>query len=419
MSGPAAGIRSVSTGRRCPAIRNATPSSSCSASYPSSRTGAAIRAGCRSSGAVAAAAAVGRATRAVARQSAGSPVRARASSQIRSPSAVTGIASRSIARPSLTAVSRDRCGRSSCHRPAPTTVSGFGADAAARTSRGAPPSAGSNTAWTWACTAVACSCTSIPSGSRRPVAVSAAGAPVAPGSVRSRALDQRSAHRRTGIRSRVAPGQDAASSAANPSSSVACRRSAGSGSIAETTGAAPPTSSWSMPCQPARARSLSQLRAAARRFAAWSTPPAPAGAASSATGRPTASVTRAVSASCTEPSRAARAAASATKWSSPAAPATVLSAASATRAASGVPATASASSTTPAAWPGCGRSRPATSAASKASTAARASSRPSTGSNSRSARIRPPPSSSGTTASRAAARCPERVPGTPGAAGTG
>ena len=68
------------------------------------------------------------------------------------------------------------CGRSSGQTPAPTTVSGLGAETLARTSRGPVPSAGSNTAWTWACTAVACSCRSTPRGSRRPVAVPVAGA---------------------------------------------------------------------------------------------------------------------------------------------------------------------------------------------------------------------------------------------------
>lgn len=63
---------------------------------------------------------------------------------------VTGIASSSMERPSLTAASSDMCGRSNCHRPAPTTVSGFGADTEARTSRDAPPSEGSNTACTCA-----------------------------------------------------------------------------------------------------------------------------------------------------------------------------------------------------------------------------------------------------------------------------
>ncbi|SCF88870.1 hypothetical protein GA0115255_110096, partial [Streptomyces sp. Ncost-T6T-2b] len=184
------------------------------------------------------------------------------------------MASSSIERPSLTAPSNDIRGRSNCHSPAPTTVSGFGADTPARTSRGAPPSAGSNTAWTWACTAVACSWTSTPSGSSRPVTEPPDRSPAEPGTVNSRARDHRSAQRRTGTRSRVAPGQDAASSAANPSSSVARRRSPGSGSIAETTGAAPATSSWSMPRQPPRARSHSQLRAAARRFAPCSGPAA-------------------------------------------------------------------------------------------------------------------------------------------------
>ncbi len=202
-----------------------------------------MRAGCRSSGAVAQATAAGSATRAVVKTSAGSPDLARLSSHIRSPSPVRGIASISMTRPSPTAASSDMCGRSSCHSPAPTTVSGFGADTPARTSRAGPPSVGSNTACTWACTAVACSCTSTPSGSSRPVAWVTVAVPVAPGTVSSMARDHRSAHRRTGTRSRLAPGQDAASSAANPSSSVASRRRDSSGSIAETTGAAPPTSS--------------------------------------------------------------------------------------------------------------------------------------------------------------------------------
>lgn len=72
----------------------------------------------------------------------------------------------------------------------------------------------------------------------------------------------------------MAPGQDAASSAAKPSSSVASRRRPGSGSIAVTTGAAPPISSWSIPCQPARARSHSQPRAATSRFTGRSAPSA-------------------------------------------------------------------------------------------------------------------------------------------------
>ena len=146
-----------------------------------------MRAGCRSSGAVAGSAAAGRATRAVANGSAGSPGRAWSSLQIRSPSAVTGMSARSIERPSLQAASSDMCGRSSCQTPAPMTVSGFGAETLARTRRGPPPSAGSNTACTWAWTAVGCSCRSMPSGSRRPVAV--------PGRRRAGRAGQRQQHR--------------------------------------------------------------------------------------------------------------------------------------------------------------------------------------------------------------------------------
>jgi hypothetical protein len=58
------------------------------------------------------------------------------------------------------------CWRSNCQTPTPMTVSGFGAETLARTRRAAVPSAGSNTAWTWACTAVACSCRSMPRGRR-------------------------------------------------------------------------------------------------------------------------------------------------------------------------------------------------------------------------------------------------------------
>lgn len=360
-----------------------------------------MRAGCRSKGAVVVSVAVGRATRAVAKASAGSPRRACSSLQIRSPSAVTGMSVSSIERPSPMAASSDMCGRSSCQSPAPTTVSGFGTAVPARTRRGAVPSAGSNTAWTWACTAVACSWTSIPRGRRRPVTVPVTGASAAPGTVSSRARDHRSAQRRAGIRSMDEPGQDAASSAAKPSRSVARRRSAGSGSIAETTGAAPATTSWSMPCHPERARSDSQERAAVSRFAPCCA--VGAGSVASARVRPVASSMRVISASWTEPRSAVRAAARATKWSSLAAPPAAFSAASATLAASGVPATAYASPVRPALWAGCGRSRPATRARSKPSTASRASSSPVMSSAKRSARITPPPWSAGTTASPATA----------------
>ena len=171
-----------------------------------------------------------------------------------------------------------------------------------------------------------------------------------------------------------APGQDAASSAAKPSRSAARRRRAGSGSIAETTCAAPETTSWSMPCHPARARSDSQERAAGSRFAAAARRRPARSVAARA--RPVASSTRASSASWTEPSSAVRAAARATKWSSPAT-------------ARPPPSPPPRRPGRPAASPrrrrragqagglvGPGAGRPATSARSKASTAARASSSP-------------------------------------------
>ena len=157
------------------------------------------------------------------------------------------------------------CGRSSCQTPAPMTVSGFGArDAGADQARSAAVGGLEHRVHLGL------------DGGRVFLQVDAerqqaAGRrsrlparPAAPGSVSSIARDHRSAQRRTGTRSSAEPGQDAPSSAAKPSSSVASRRSAGSGSIAETTCADPATTSWSRPRQPERARSDSQERAAAQ-----------------------------------------------------------------------------------------------------------------------------------------------------------
>ena len=184
-----------------------------------------MRAGWRSSGGTAGAAAPASSTRAVANGSAGRPAVARASPQIRSPPASSGMSvTSSVSRSGERAqqhrdappAAATRPGRRSCR---PSARRRWPAPAGAR--RPASPGC----ACTCTCTAVACSWTSTPRISSRPVTGSAGVlAPSRPGrAARPRSTGR--AHRRTGTRSMVATGPQARSSAASPSSSTASRRS--------------------------------------------------------------------------------------------------------------------------------------------------------------------------------------------------
>ena len=327
----------------------------------------------------------------------------------------------STARRSASAASSTGCRCSSRHTAGPTIVSTFAAATLMRTTRACPPPEGSRIAWTWTCTAVACSCTSTPSTSRRPDTVPDGTAFAAPACASISARAHRSAQRRTGGRSIVATGEDARSSAASPSMSTASRRRPGSASRASRVWPAAETRSWSTPRQPVTASSASQDLHPPRRLPAAAA--MVSGSSQAARVRPRAASSEASRASCTAPSRAVRAPASADRCSSATDPAVTFPAASAAAGPSGVAATAPASAVSAAPRSAPSRANPCTSASSNPSTSPRASSVPggvaASSSPSCTPSISGPYRSRGTSASRRRVRWCRAAPGTPGGAGSG